>query len=199
MTDHYFDADPDVADVRDELEARIWGRDYRFETSRGVFSRERLDKATEILLEASTPPRGAANVLDLGCGWGPISCAIAVECPDVVVHAVDTNSRALDLARVNAERAGVAERVRATLPDDADPDTTFDAIWSNPPIRIGKVALHDLFLQWLPRLSPDGSARLVVGKNLGSDSLQQWLTDEGWPCERETSVKGFRVLTVRRG
>jgi len=198
MTDHYFNAKPTVADKRTTVEARIWSRDYEFTTASGVFARERLDKATAILLSASTPPSGKHTILDLGCGWGPIACAIAAEGPETTVFAVDTNERALDLVRVNAERAGVAERVIACLPDGVPADISFDAMWSNPPIRIGKQALHELLLLWLPRLAPDGSARLVVGKNLGSDSLQSWLIEQGWATKRETSINGFRVLSVKR-
>ena len=65
------------------------------------------------------------------------------------------------------------------------------------PIRIGKEALHDLLSTWLPRLAPDGVARLVVGKNLGADTLQRWLIDQGYDCVRAASAKGFRVLLVR--
>ena len=71
-------------------------------------------------------------------------------------------------------------------------------IWSNPPIRIGKQALHDLLLTWLPRLKPDGAAYLVVGKNLGADSLTAWLTSQDWPARKLASAKGFRVLKVQR-
>lgn len=198
MTDHYFNAEPSVADVRSDVEVRVWDRDLTFTTARGVFAREGLDTATDILLRASQPPREARTVLDLGCGWGPIACAVAVTCPDTLVHAIDTNERALDLTRTNAERLGVADRVIAMPPDMVPPGTSYDQIWSNPPIRIGKTALHELLLRWLPRLSESGTARLVVGKNLGSDSLQRWLVEQGWPTERETSVKGFRVLLVRR-
>ncbi len=77
----------------------------------------------------------------------------------------------------------------------------FAAIWSNPPIRIGKQALHALLLQWLPRLADGAPALMVVQKNLGSDSLQRWLTEQGWPTERLTSRNAFRraaVLPCRR-
>ena len=70
-------------------------------------------------------------------------------------------------------------------------DETYDEIWSNPPIRIGKDALHDLLLTWLPRLAPDGRAVLVVGKNLGADSLQRWLGEQGWPTERLAEREGL--------
>ncbi|MGH3423965.1 MAG: class I SAM-dependent methyltransferase [Nocardioidaceae bacterium] len=196
MNDHYFTADPGGRDVRRRVEARIWDRDYTFTTSRGVFSAGRLDKATEVLLRTCVPPTGARTVLDLGCGWGPIACAIAVECADTVVHAVDTNERALELVRVNAADLELAGRVVAMTPDEVADEVRYDEIWSNPPIRIGKAALHQMLLGWLPRLAEDGVARLVVGKNLGSDSLQRWLVEQGWRCERRTSVKGFRVLVV---
>ncbi|WP_370616167.1 class I SAM-dependent methyltransferase [Mumia sp. Pv 4-285] len=199
MTEHYFDATPTGPEERRDVVARIWGDDYTFTTAAGVFARDGLDKATAVLLSAFDPPDGARTVLDLGCGWGAIAVAVAAEVPEATVHAVDTNTRARDLVRHNAERAGVASRVVVAAPDDVPATTVFDEIWSNPPIRIGKVALHELLLRWLPRLAPDGVARLVVGKNLGSDSLQRWLIDQGWPTERVTSVKGFRVLLVRRG
>ncbi|CAN5169225.1 methyltransferase [soil metagenome] len=198
MTEHYFSGEPSVADKRATITAWIWDTEFTFTTASGVFAKEHLDKATDVLLRASPPPPAGSTLLDLGCGWGAIACAVAVASPDTVVHAIDTNTRALELTRINAERLELSERVVAFLPDDVPADATYDQIWSNPPIRIGKAALHDLLLRWLPRLTPDGTARLVVGKNLGADSLQDWLTDQGWPTARETSEKGFRVLVVRR-
>ena len=116
-----------------------------------------------------------------------------------MVDAVDVNQRALDLCRDNAAAVGVADRVRVFRPEQADPQTRYDEIWSNPPIRIGKDALHDLLLTWLPRLAPGGRAVMVVGKNLGADSLQRWLGEQGYPTERTASAKGFRVLVSRAG
>ena len=121
---------------------------------------------------------------------------MAVHCPGALVDAVDVNERALALCQDNANALGVADRVRALRPNEVDPDTRYDEIWSNPPIRIGKQALHELLLAWLPRLAPDGVARLVVGKNLGADSLQRWLIEQGYRCVRAASSKGFRVLVI---
>ena len=194
-TEHYFDAVPATPDKRKDITARIWGREMTFTTSTGVFATDGLDKATALFLQHSTPPTDG-TILDLGCGWGPIACAIAAAAPDAHVWAIDTNERALDLTRTNAANLGVT--VEAALPDDVPADISFDQIWSNPPIRIGKAALHDLLLRWLPRLAPDGSARLVVAKNLGADSLQSWLNAQGWPTERLASLKGFRILQVSR-
>jgi 16S rRNA G1207 methylase RsmC len=137
-------------------------------------------------------------VLDLGCGYGVIGLAVAVAVPGCSVTAVDVNERAVLLANENAEALGLDDRFRACLPDEVDRGATFDEIWSNPPIRIGKDALHALLLDWLPRLSADGRARLVVGKNLGADSLVAWLTEQGFPTAKVASAKGFRVLETRR-
>lgn len=128
--------------------------------------------------------------------YGPIACALAVEDPKAQVWAVDVNTRALDLTAENAKAAGVAKRVHPALVDDVPAEVRFDQIWSNPAIHIGKPELHKMLLHWLARLAPGGVGWFVVGKNLGADSLQRWLIDQGYPCERIASAKGFRVLRV---
>lgn len=195
---HYFHTPDSTGDDRPRrtVRARIWDVDYEFVTAPGVFSVDGLDLGTVVLLRECWPPDEATRLLDLGCGWGPIAVALAAECPSATVDAVDTNELALALTAENAQRVGVADRVRPLLPDDADPDVQYDEIWSNPPIRIGKEALHELLLTWLPRLAPGGVARLVVGRNLGADSLQKWLIGEGYSCVRIASAKGFRVFEV---
>lgn len=195
MTDHYFSGRPGSAARRRRVAVRVWGHDLDLVTADGVFAGDGLDKATDVLLRHSEPPT-TGTLLDLGCGWGPIACAVAAISPGVEVWAVDVNERAIDLTRENAERLGVA--VTACLPDDVPDNARFDAIWSNPPIRIGKQALHALLLRWLPSLNNAGRARLVVGKNLGADSLQRWLLDQAWPTDRVASEQGFRVLETRR-
>jgi 16S rRNA G1207 methylase RsmC len=151
-----------------------------------------------VLFRSVEPPE-KGTILDLGCGYGVITAALLTASPEVTVWGVDVNERALALTHANAERVGARDRVHACLPDDVDPDVRFDEIWSNPPIRIGKQALHELLLHWLPRLTPQGRALLVVGKNLGADSLQSWLLHQRYGCERLASAKGFRVLEVRPG
>lgn len=197
VSDHYFSAIPSSPDASQTITARIWGREMQFATASGVFAKDRLDKATGVLLRHSEPPGAGLRHLDVGCGWGPIACAIAVADPTATVWAIDTNTRALELTRANAAALGV--QVHACRPDDVPDDLSFDRIWSNPPIRIGKAALHELLHRWLARLTPDGSARLVVGKNLGSDSLHRWLNEHGWRTERVVSENGFRVLHVLVG
>ncbi|MGH3336720.1 MAG: class I SAM-dependent methyltransferase [Nocardioides sp.] len=196
MGDHYFSADPSVPFEREPFTCEVWGQDLTLVSGSGVFSRGHLDRATAVLFRETEPP-AQGQFLDLGCGYGVIGLAIARAVPLATVTAVDVNERALALANENAEALGVEGRYVACLPDAVPGDATYDEIWSNPPIRIGKAALHDLLLTWLPRLRPDGRMVMVVGKNLGADSLQRWLGEQGYPTLRVASAKGFRVLESR--
>ena len=193
--DHYFSARPASADERRLIRVTLAGRELSLEVAPGIFSPDHVDLGTQVLLR--TVPAPVGRVLDLGCGWGPIALAAALRSPDVTVTAVDVNERALDLAARNAAAAGVGDRVTVLAPAAVAPEAVFDTIWSNPPIRVGKAALHDLLGSWLPRLAPAGEAWLVVQRHLGADSLAVWLADQGWgEVEKVASAKGFRVLRV---
>lgn len=197
MSEHYFVDRPSGPHRPHEVRVAVDGRSYTLLSGRGVFSADRLDPGTAVLLRSVTDVAGG-TLLDLGCGYGPIACVLAVRRPDAHVWAVDVNARARALTEANAARLGVDERVTVADPADVPPEVTFDEIWSNPPIRIGKPALHALLRTWLARLAPDGTAWLVVAKNLGSDSLARWLAEQGHDVARHTSVRGYRVLRVRR-
>lgn len=194
MTDHYFSATPGSAS--DPTSFRLDLGDVAFElvTDAGVFARGRLDKGTRVLLAHAPDPHRGGDLLDLGCGYGPIALTLAARRRRSTVWAVDVNDRALDLTRRNAEAAGL-DNVRACRPEEVPDDVRFAGMWSNPPIRAGKEALHDLLLTWLPRV--DGASYLVVSKNLGSDSLARWLVEQGFPTSRRSSHAGFRILEVR--
>lgn len=148
-----------------------------------------------MLLEAP-PPAASGDLLDLGCGYGPLALALARRSPGATIWAVDVNRRARALTTANAAAAGLAN-VRVCAPDEVPGGVRFATIWSNPPIRIGKNALHDLLRTWLGRLAPDGAAILVVQKHLGADSLARWLDEQGHPTTRLRSRAGYRLLDVR--
>lgn len=162
-------------------------------TDAGVFSPGRIDPGTKLLLQ-SLPQIDVGPVLDLGCGYGAIACTVALRHPDLEVHALDVNERARSLCRANATSTGA--RVSVVGPSDFEQLGEVGTIVSNPPIRIGKPALHELLSTWFDRLSPTGRAFIVVHKNLGSDSLARWLTTRGHDVERLVSRKGYRVLAV---
>lgn len=215
MAEQYFSAEPSSKDVRRTLNVTLQGHDAQVQVSNGVFSGSRVDLGTSVLLKHAPEPPVSGNVLDLGCGWGPIALALAFASPEANVWAVDVNERALELTHVNAEANGCrnvhttqVDETSTPLPADrqsahCEPipgDFTFDAIWSNPPIRIGKEALHTLLMAWLPKLKVGGAAYLVVQKNLGSDSLIPWLDEslgEGFTASKYASSKGFRIIEVR--
>ena len=164
-------------------------------TDSGVFSPGRLDPGTRFLLEQAPLPPASGDILDLGCGYGPIACALAARSPGATVWAVDVNERALGLCAANAERAGLAN-VRCATPDNPDIPSRLAGIWSNPPVRVGKEPLHAMLRQWLGRLAPDAAATLVMGRNLGADSLHAWLEKEGWSVTRLSARSGYRLLQV---
>ena len=195
--DHYFSADPAAPFTRETFTCQAWGHELALTSGSGVYSKGHLDIGTAVLLRETQPPV-QGQFLDLGCGYGVIGLAIARAVPLATVTGIDVNERALLLANENARALGLDGRFVACRAEDVPSDATYDEIWSNPPIRIGKDALHELLLTWLPRLRPDGRAVMVVGKNLGGDSLQRWLTEQGYPTQRLASAKGFRVLESRR-
>jgi 16S rRNA (guanine1207-N2)-methyltransferase len=166
-------------------------------TDAGVFSASRLDPGTRLLLDAAPPPPAEGDLLDLGCGYGPLALVLAARAPAARVWAIDVNRRALDLCEGNATAAGLAN-LSCLLPDDPALPDSYQLIWSNPPIRIGKQALHALLARWLGRLADGASAYLVVQRNLGADSLQRWLAQTGWQADRVAARAGYRLLQVTR-
>jgi 16S rRNA (guanine1207-N2)-methyltransferase len=194
---HYFSPSPDVASRPSTVRLDLPDMSLELRTDRGVFSGGRIDPGTKYLLLAAPPPPANGHLADIGCGYGPIALSMASRSRDATVWAVDVNRRARELTRANAESAGLTN-VRVASPDDVPDDVRFAALWSNPPVRIGKAALHGLLDRWLGRLDAGGAALLVVQKHLGADSLHRWLAGEGWTVRRLGSRVGYRLLEVGR-
>jgi 16S rRNA G1207 methylase RsmC len=199
-SEQYFSANPGSEPGLRKFHARLAGQVYELTTGNGIFSPERVDAGTEVLLSHVPAPPPGGDLLDLGSGWGPIAISMAIHSPRATVWAVDVNERALELVRANAAALGLTN-VNAVRPDDVPADVSFTTIWSNPPIRVGKNELHGLLERWLPRLQAGSDAWLVVQRNLGSDSLHRWLQStfpEEFAFSRAATNKGYRVLRGRR-
>ena len=197
-SDHYFSQEPKSNYQPKQIELNVAGEVFQVNTASGTFSPLRLDVGTEVLLDHIELAPRAGNILDLGCGWGPIALNLAKNSPQAKIWAVDVNNRSLELTSLNAKTVGVVN-IQTATPDEVPADLKFSGIWSNPPIRVGKKELHALLLSWLPLLEKNAAAYLVVQKNLGSDSLQKWLTEtlvDGYEVSRLTSVKTYRIIKV---
>jgi 16S rRNA G1207 methylase RsmC len=191
----YFDETPKVDSAPATVDVALPDVAFTMLTDRGVFSHGHLDTGTSLLLRRAPAPPATGHLLDLGCGSGAIALALALRAPAATVWAVDVNERARRLTEQNATLNRITN-IRVVAPDAVPVGVRFSAIWSNPPIRIGKAALHRLLVHWLSRLDEDGGAILVVQKHLGADSLQRWLESVGHPTTRLASRAGFRLLSV---
>jgi 16S rRNA G1207 methylase RsmC len=195
---HYFDPEPAVASRPRVVQLRLGSLELDLQADRGVFGSRGVDLGTMTLLREAPAPPAAGEILDLGSGYGPIAITLARRSPGARVWAVDINERALELSRLNAATAQ-ASNVVVARPDEVPADLRFDAVYSNPPVRVGKAPLHELLMAWLPRLRPGAPAYLVVQRNLGSDSLATWLEGQGLQVGRLKSKKGYRILEVKPG
>ena len=198
--DHYFSQEPGSALKPKSIIIPVAGEMVQVTTASGTFSPTQLDFGTEVLIEQMELAPESGDLLDLGCGWGPIALNLAKLRPNTKVWAVDVNTRSVELTAKNAKGLGLSN-IAAVVPEQVPDNLVFNGIWSNPPIRIGKKELHELLLKWLPRLAVGAEAYLVVQKNLGSDSLQKWLTEElagNYEVSRYTSIKTYRVIKVKK-
>ena len=197
---HYFSARPAASSRRRTVQLRLSDFSADLVTDRGVFSYRRIDYGTRLLLELGPrPPEGSPAVglptlLDLGCGYGPIALSLAHRSASATVWAVDVNLRALELARLNTRE--FRGRVKVAAPAEVPESLLFDAIYCNPPVRIGKTELGVLLNRWLGRLAKGGFAALVTHKNLGGESLGHSLTERGWVVTPTAKKAGYRVFKV---
>jgi len=198
--EHYFSAEPAGKFKPKTIRVNLMGKDYQLQTAGGVFSPDHLDTGTAMLLNQINEAPSSGNLLDIGCGWGPIAIALAIQAPDAIIWAIDVNQRSLDLTALNAKSLGITN-IKTCLPDQVPVDLEFSGIWSNPPIRVGKEELHNILQTWLPRLKAECESYLVVAKDLGADSLLKWLQSElpaEFDAQRLETAKGFRIIRVTR-
>ena len=194
MPDHYYTENPNSAHDERRIALRALGNDLTFVTDAGVFSRDGLDRGTEVLLEALPPLEG--RVLDLGCGWGAVGVALGKRYPALDIVMTDINSRAVELARRNLAENGVTAAVLQGDGFDAV-EGRFDAIVTNPPIRAGKAVIYGLFARARDYLEPDGALYVVIRKQQGAPSALKYLKEIYSRTETVERASGFHVLRAQ--
>ena len=191
MPDHYYTESPSSAHDERRITLRALGNALTFTTDAGVFSRDGLDRGTEVLLEALPPLTG--RVLDLGCGWGAVGTALGRKYPELEIVMTDINQRAVDLARRNLAENGV--RATVVQGDGFDPvEGRFDAIVTNPPIRAGKAVIYGLFARARDFLKPGGALYIVIRKQQGAPSALKYLKETFARAEIVDRGSGFHVI-----
>ena len=187
----YFDSNPDAKSNEKMIKCEINGCLYSFYTDNNVFSKKYLDFGTRTLLESVDIAEIKGDVLDIGCGYGPIGIYIKKTC-ECNVDMIDINERAVNLAKKNARLNNVC--VNAFISDKySNVDKKYDYIITNPPVRVGKKILYDILFGATDHLKKDGVLYLVINKDQGAKSLKKDLA-EYYEVTILKKNKGFYVF-----
>lgn len=193
MADHYYASQPTAAHDRKTWDTVLRGQSYRFVSDAGVFAKGGVDFGSRTLIEAMDIPHDA-EVLDVGCGYGPIGLAAARLAAKGHVTMIDVNSRAVELAKENAAVNGV-NNITVLESDlfSALEDRKFDVVLTNPPIRAGKATVHAIFEGAYERLRSGGSLWVVIQKKQGAPSAKEKLESLFSRVVEVTKDKGYRI------
>jgi len=194
MPQHYYSNQPDAQHDRRTIEEQLKGSTYRFISDAGVFSKKGVDYGSKVLIEAMEfSPR--AEVLDVGCGYGPMGLTAARMVKDGHVTMVDVNSRAVELAKENALLNGITNvSIMESDLFTAVKGKSFDVILTNPPIRAGKETVHAIFEQAYEHLREGGALWVVIQKKQGAPSAKEKLTKLFGDVQEVTKDKGYRIF-----
>ena len=200
MADHYYSQKPDA-----ESSPKIWpytlkGRNFRFKSDNGVFSKNDIDFGSRLLIETfSLDNEINGDILDAGCGYGPIGLSMAAVYPDRQIEMIDINSRAVELAKENAVLNGI-ENVRIHESDRlaAVSGTDFAAVLTNPPIRAGKKVVHAILAESYDYLALGGSLWVVIQKKQGAPSAKEKMEELFGNAEVAVKEKGYYILVSKK-
>lgn len=198
MSDHYYTSQPNTPHKEAEFTFQLRGYDFRFATDAGVFSRERIDFGSVLLIETMQIAR-TARVLDVGCGYGPIGLVAAKLANQGSVTMIDINERAVSLARKNAEQNNIRNvDVQVSNLYEAVQGKTFDVILTNPPIRAGKETVHRIFAEGYDFLAEGGEMWVVIQKKQGAPSALKKLQEIYREVEEVERSKGYFILRAKK-
>lgn len=191
-TNMYYEDNRDLAHDVQELSVELLGLSFHFLTDAGVFSKNAIDYGSRVLLD-NFQPEGAKTLLDVGCGYGTLALTLAKKY-GLKATLVDVNSRALDLAKKNADKNNIEvnDIFLSNIYDNVE--GKFDAIISNPPIRAGKEVVHTILSDAYEHLNDDGHLTIVIQKKQGAPSAQKKMKDVFGNCEIVAKDKGYYIL-----
>jgi len=191
---HYFELDPSLASKEREITYFIDGRTIVLTSDNGVFSKDKIDEGSLALLKVIVPLRLSGNILDLGCGYGPIGLTIALTSPNASLTLADINTRALALCDKNAKALGLSHRVTILHSDIyQNIEGQFDSIVVNPPIRAGKIVTYSMYEGALTHLIDGGSLFIVIRKNQGAPSASSYIESLFGNIELLKRDKGYYI------
>ncbi|MBE5773132.1 MAG: class I SAM-dependent methyltransferase [Clostridiales bacterium] len=192
MADHYYTVNPNSAHDEWQISANVLGNDLTFTTDAGVFSRDGLDRGTEVMLNAL--PELSGRILDLGCGWGAVGVSLGKKYPALEILMTDINQRAVDLSNRNLAANGVTNAHAVQGDAFENVEGLFDAVITNPPIRAGKAVIYAMFDEARKYLVPGGSLYIVIRKQQGAPSALKYLSTIYDSAETIDRGSGFHVI-----
>lgn len=195
MSEHYFTNEPTSKHENISFEINIRDRHLRFISDSGVFSKNYLDRGTEILIQ-NAPIKDGLKILDLGCGYGPIGITAAKINKTGHIDMVDINKRAVELAHRNAALNNVGN-VSFYTGDGYGPinENKYDLILTNPPIRAGKKVIYGFIRDALTHLESNGKICVVIKTRQGAKSMKSFMEQTFGNVETAAIESGYRVLS----
>jgi len=200
MTNHYYSQQPEAESNRKSWTFTLRGNSFHFQSDRGVFSKNEVDFGSRLLIETFTKPDQKGDLLDVGCGYGPIGISLAKEFKDLTVDMIDVNERAVELAKVNAEANGVknVRIIASNLFENVDPSKKYAAVLTNPPIRAGKKVVHEIFEKSFESLLPGGELWIVIQKKQGAPSAIAKLDEMFKEVVTVKKDKGYFIIRAEK-
>jgi len=198
MADHYFTNKPSSKTDKKVFSFTLKGNNLKFQSDSGVFSRNEVDFGSRVLIETYTQPAIEGNILDVGCGYGPIGLSIAKSEPNRIIEMVDVNLRAIELAKINAQENNI-ENVRiyeSSIYENVNGQ--YAAILTNPPIRAGKEVVHGILKGAHEKLLSGGELWVVIQKKQGAPSALELLKTLFEEVEVVKKEKGYYIIQCKK-
>jgi 16S rRNA (guanine1207-N2)-methyltransferase len=200
LTEHYYSQKPDVVSNPKFWDFTLKGRTFRFKSDNGVFSKKEVDFGSRLLVESFNLDEAVeGDILDVGCGYGPIGISIAAAYPDRTIEMIDINSRAVELSKENAAANAIANvKIYESDRFEKVASNHFAAILTNPPIRAGKSVVHEILEESYRSLVAGGELWVVIQKKQGAPSAMDKMEQLFGNVEVPVKKKGYYILLSKK-